>query len=100
VSLLGRVQSAVEVDNTKTGSNSTRWVFDVEQDEGSFAFDLIQGGRIYRPILKSPFLAPLAPNFYEARVFFSKLNGSGLEITCSQATKYRVSIDTIASTVR
>ena len=100
VSLLGRVRSVVEVDNTRAVSNSTRWVFDVEQDAGSFAFDLLQAGRVYRPLLMSPVLTPFAENFYEARVYFSKTNGSGLEITCEKATKYRVSIDTIASVVR
>lgn len=100
MSLLGRLQSSVEIDNSKAVSNSTRWVFDVEQDAGAFQFDLVLGGRVFRPLLVSPSLAPFAANFYEARVYFSKTNGSGFEITCERATKYRVTIDTIASMVR
>lgn len=100
VSLLGRVRSVVEVDNSQTVSNSTRWVFDVEQDPGSFEFDLLHRGVIFRPLLMSPTLTPFSASFYEARVYFSKSNGSGLELTCEKATKYRVTIDTIASVVR
>ena len=73
-------------------------MFDVEQDEGSFAFDLVtKQGKTVRPLVLSFSIAPLDPDFYESRVYFSKT--SGLVLTCSKPTRYRVTIDTISSLV-
>ena len=99
VSLLGRIESDVEVDNASASPNSTRWVFDIEQDPGSVAFDLTRNGKRVRAAILSFALAPLEPEFYAAKVYFSKTNGSGLELTCERKTKYRVTIDTVASMV-
>lgn len=74
-------------------------MFDVEQDPGSFSFDLSRNGKATRPAVLSFSLAPLDAGFYAAGVFFSKSNGSGLELTCTKTTKYRVTVDTVASLV-
>jgi len=101
VSLLGRLSSAdAEVDNSKAVPNSTRWVFDVDQKAGSFAFNLVaKNGREIRPLVLSFALVPLDPSFYSAKVHFSKSNGSELELSSSGETRYRVTIDTISSLV-
>ena len=98
VALLGRLSSSASVDNSDTLSNSTRWVFDVEQDAGSFTFDLVtRQDRILKPRVLSFSIVPLDPGFYEANVYFSNL--APLTLTCSKNTKYRVTIDTVSSLV-
>jgi hypothetical protein len=101
VSLLGRLESSsAQVDSSKTVPNSTRWVFDVEHEPGSFAFDLVtRQGKVIRPLVLSFSIAPLDPDFYSAGVFFSKTNGTGLELTCTKTTRYRVTVDMISSLV-
>lgn len=97
-SLLGSVVSSVTVDNSEALPNSTRWVFDVEQDAGSFSFDLVtRQGRILKPRVLSFSIAPLAPCFYAAEVHFSSIEP--LTLTCAKSTKYRVTIDTVSSLV-
>lgn len=97
-SLLGRVEATVVSDNSDSLPNSTRWVFDVEQDAGSFSFDLVsRHGQKLKPRVLSFSLTPLDPGFYSAEVYFS--NTEALTLTCSKATRYRVTIDTVSSLV-
>lgn len=98
VALLGRVVASVPADCSDALPNSTRWVFDVEQDAGSFSLELVtRQDRVLKPRVLSFSIAPLDPEFYSANVHFSSLEP--LTLTCTKSTRYRVTIDTVSSLV-
>jgi hypothetical protein len=103
--ILGRISSDVEVDvASKTASNNTRWIFDVENAFGDIAVQLLdpRSGLPIYPDMMSMSLLPRSASYYEAKPFVALIACGDFTLRHAKDTvcSYRVAVDVLHSATR
>lgn len=110
ICLLGKVRGTapdVDVDVSEAESNTSKWIFDVEQDTSQvqrFDLQLIdKNGHVRESAWFSPTLTPMDAAAAGAKLHIPEPNAPTITIACDDVKaiiKYRVTIDAVHSASR